>query len=338
VQLHSLNTMRALAIVLVVLGHADKLGALTIDAPLELVFWNLVSGGTTLFVFLSGFLFHHVSLKKFDSETFLGKKLVRLGLPYLFLSFAALAIGCEVHTFAHGEGWLGELWLLIVMLGTGSAAISYWYIPFILILFAMAPLHVRFARLAMRWQMAIIGVVLVAALFVHRPVNNIGPLQNLIYFTPAYLLGMFCSQHRDQVYPRLAQWTWPLLAATLGLAVLDTVTMSSNYKSMFEPGGVDMMLLQKLSLSLFLLSFLHPFEAWRPQTVTILADTSFAIFFLHPLFIQLFSTNSLVAPLLGQESWPMYFAGNVVCVATCCALAFWFQRVFGPRGQLLTGY
>ena len=62
------------------------------------------------------------------------------------------------------------------------------------------------------------------------------------------------------------------------------------------------------------------------------------LFFLHPLFIELFSRNSLVTPLLARESWPMYFAGCVLCVGTCCALALWAKRVFGPRSRFLTGY
>jgi probable poly-beta-1,6-N-acetyl-D-glucosamine export protein len=340
VQLYSLTIFRAAAIVLVVLSHAEALGAVSIDTPAEIVFSNVVSGATTLFVFISGFLFHHVFLKKFESKSFLRKKLLNLGVPYLILSCAAFALGCAIDATGQVDGWLGQLQLGGFMLGTGSAAVSYWYIPFVLTLFAMAPVHVRFAALGMRSQLAIIGVLLAAAFFVHRPVDNIGALQNLVYYTPTYLIGMFCSQHRDRVYPLLANWTWPLLAASLGLAVLElAIGGKGNYsKPMLEFGGFDVMLAQKLCLSLFLLSFLHRFEAWRSRTVDMVAETSFAIFFLHPLFIELFSRNSLVTPLLARESWPMYFAGSVLCVGTCCALALWARRVFGQRSRFLTGY
>ncbi len=51
-------------------------------------------------------------------------------------------------------------------------------------------------------------------------------------------------------------------------------------------------------LALFLLSFLRRFEAKRSRIVDIVADTSFATFFLHPLFIEVFVDSPLTAPLL----------------------------------------
>lgn len=339
-QLYSLTIFRALAIVLVVLSHAETLGAVQMNAPVEIVYSNIVSGATTLFVFISGFLFHHVFLKKFESKTFLRKKLLNLGVPYLILTCVALAIGCDIGVTGQGEGWLGQLAHGAFVVGTGNAAMSYWYIPFVLTLFAMAPAHVRFASLGVRWQVAIVGVLLTVALFVHRPPDNVGALQNLVYYTPVYLLGMLCSQHRDRVYPVLARHTWLLLAVFVGVAVLQmAMGAADNYaKPMLEFRGVDLMLVQKLCLALFLLTFLSRFEGWRSQSVDIVADTSFAVFFLHPIFIQLFVENSLTAPLLGRESWPLYFAACIICVGTCCALALWARRVFGPRSRFLTGY
>jgi surface polysaccharide O-acyltransferase-like enzyme len=339
VQLYSLNIFRAFAIVLVVLGHAAYLGSVVIDTLPEAVVWNIIVGATTLFVFISGFLFHHVFLKKFDFAAFLTKKLGNLLIPYLVLSLVALAVGCQVGTPVY-DGVLGQVSLGAFMLGAGQAASSYWYVPFIITLFAMSPFHVKFAGLSMRWQAIIIVAMLAVALVIHRPVQNIGPLQNLLYYTPVYLLGLFCSQHRDIVYPMLTRWTWPLLAAVLALAVFQAaIGKAGNYsKPMQEFQGIDLMLVQKLCMCLFMLSFLRRFEAWRSRTVDVLADTSFATFFLHPLFIHIYVDNPFGPPLLGAESWLQYLVVSALCIATCAALALCARRLFGARSRMLTGY
>lgn len=340
VQLYSLSIFRAVAIVLVVLSHAPALGALKIDTFHEVAFWNFVSGATTLFVFISGFLFHHVFLKRFAFASFFTKKLLNLGIPYVVLTFAALAIGCQQPAIVQGEGVLRQVSLGAFMLGTGHGAVSYWYIPFVITLFAMAPLHVRFTALSVRWQMATLVVLLAIALLVHRPPQNIGALQNLIYYTPVYLVGVFCSQHRDAVYPVISRWMWLLLAAVLGLAAFQAaIGEYGNYvKPMLEFRGIDLLLVQKLCLALFLLSFLRRFEAKRSRIIDIVADTSFATFFLHPLFIEVFIDSPFTAPLLAQESWVAYFVVSGLCVATCAAGALWVRRLFGAQSRLLTGY
>ena len=339
-QLYSLTMFRAIAIVLVVLSHATATGSVFMDTPPELFVWNLVTGPTTLFVFISGFLFHHAFLKRFEFASFFAKKLRNLVVPYIVLTFVALAVGCTDFEFPPASNWFEHLVLGGYFLATGDAAISYWYIPFVIVLFAMSPVHAHFATLSMRKQMVVMGVLFLAALFVHRPPDCIGVVQNLIYFTPTYLLGMFCSQHRAQVYPWVTRWQMALLAAVLLLTLQLTLDgqLGNSLKPMFQYGGIDLMLIQKVCLALFLLAFLRRFEGWRSRPVDMLADTSFAVFFLHPIPIQLFVDSPLAAPLLGQESWLVYLAATIVCIAACAAAALWSRRLFGPQSRLLTGY
>lgn len=339
-QLYSLTLFRAIAIVMVVLSHATATGAIALDTGPELFVWNLFAGPTTLFVFISGFLFHHVFLKRFEFGAFFTKKLKNLVVPYVVLSFVALAVGCTDFNFAPTGDWLEQLKLSAYFLATGDAAISYWYIPFVVVLFALAPLHAHFATLTVRAQAWIMGVLFLAALFVHRPPDCIGVVQNLVYFTPTYLLGMFCSQHRDKVYPLLKRHELPLLAAVLLITLQQTLSghPGNYFKPMFEFGGIDLMLIQKVCLSLFLLSFLRRLEGWRSRPVDILADTSFAVFFLHPIPLQVFSDSPHIAPLLQQESWLLYLAVTAMCIVLCAAAALWARRVFGAQSRLLTGY
>lgn len=336
-QIYSLNLFRAIAIVLVVFSHADEMGALAFDTFPEMVIWNLLSGATTIFIFISGFLFHHVFLRRFDYPAFLGKKLRDLVIPYVFLTFVALAAGCALIPVQYFQD---PFTLGAYMLASGHATLAYWFIPFAITLFAMAPLHVKFAGLGVRIQLAIVGVFLVAALLVHRPPLNLDPVQNLVYYTPTYLIGMMCSQHRKAIDPLLARFTWPLLGAVIGFAVLEALMgVSGNYgKPMFEFRGIDLMLLQKICLCLFMITFLRRFETQRSRMMDLLADTSFAIFFIHPIIQQLIETASPLSPALMEESWPRYVVLATLCLTISAAIAWLAKRTLGARSRLLTGY
>ena len=59
-KLNSFSHFRAVSIVFIVAGHALFTMGMQIDLFVERFFSNLIMGGTGLFVFISGFLFHHV--------------------------------------------------------------------------------------------------------------------------------------------------------------------------------------------------------------------------------------------------------------------------------------
>lgn len=339
-QVYSISIFRAIAIAMVVFSHAPFVGTLTINTLPERVVWNVLSGATTMFVFISGFLFSHVFLKRFDFGVFMRKKIKNLVVPYVLLSFVALALGCTILKVEQFEGDFAAISLSVYMLLTGSATLAYWYIPFVLTLFAMAPLHARFAELQVRTQLIIVGVLFVIALLIHRPLWNVGPVQNLLYYTPTYLLGMMCSQHRNALAPHLSRWTWPLLVSALGVAVVQALLGDAgNYgKPMFAWGGLDLMLLQKVLLCLFMLGFLRRFESKRSKTVDLLSETSFAIFFLHPIVIELFVSSPDAAPLLMEESWIQFAVLSTICLFGCAALAWAARRAFGAQSRFVTGY
>lgn len=339
-QIYSLSIFRALAILLVVYSHTDVLGALAFDTFPEMVFWNILSGATTMFVFISGFLFDHVFLKKFKFASFFAKKFKNLFIPYIGATFVALALGCAeipVETF---QGDMRELTISAYMLAFGHASLAYWYIPFAITLFAMAPLHAKFATLNVRWQLAIVGVLLVIALLIHRPMLNLGPVHNLLYYTPTYLIGMMCSQHRNVVYPLIERFLWPLLGAVLGLATLEALLgHAGNYGNvLFNFAGIDLMLAQKLLLCLFMLGFLRRCENQRSPAIDFLSEASFAIFFLHPIIMQLLLYSPFAAPFVEQESWYRYVVLSTLCLLICATIAWAARRLLGQQSRLLTGY
>ena len=71
-RLVSFDYFRGVAILFIVAGQS--FGTWPIDTFSEKVLTNIVYSGTALFVFISGFFFHHIFYKDFDMKIFMSKK------------------------------------------------------------------------------------------------------------------------------------------------------------------------------------------------------------------------------------------------------------------------
>ena len=84
--LRSIEYFRALAIIFIVAGHFFSIGNVKTSGLFEQAIQNIIYGGTTLFVFISGFLLHHVFYTNFCYKLFFKKKVKVIVLPYLVFS------------------------------------------------------------------------------------------------------------------------------------------------------------------------------------------------------------------------------------------------------------
>jgi len=89
-RLNYFDYFRAIAILFIVAGHS--LTGWNIDTLPEKVFANIITGGTSLFVFISGFFFHHIFYKNFEYIIFMKKKIENVLVPYIVLSTLAFFI------------------------------------------------------------------------------------------------------------------------------------------------------------------------------------------------------------------------------------------------------
>ena len=194
--LNSLNHFRAIAIVFIVAGHCTYLANVSPETFPERVFATLIHGGTSLFVFISGFLFRYIFYKRYHFKKFISGKLKKVLLPYTLLStvpifFLLFSREGYYSTFSPtGNSFVDYILPAFKYYITGSFTIAYWYIPFIMTVFLMSPLHAAFIKLPFKWQRLITFVLFVIALFIHRPVENISIAQSVVYFTPVYLFGI----------------------------------------------------------------------------------------------------------------------------------------------------
>lgn len=231
-----------------------------------------------------------------------------------------------------------KAWLKALV--TGSSNTGYWYVPFILLTFLLSPLHIAFVRLSIRPQAGILLVSLFIALVVQKPVYDTNPVQAVIAFSPAYLVGLFLSVHRDRSLGILRRADGAIFAAGVGIAACQTALghYGNYHNSLFAFNGIDLMLLQKLLLAAAFFSFFERLAVLgaAPRLVDLIAQTSFAIYFLHPFAIAAFKRGG-VFPVTGQDVPDLMLAAALV-VAACAGAALGIKALAGKRSRYLIGY
>lgn len=334
--LRSIHIFRALAIVLIVGAHVQPV----VDWPDSLT-KRLVLGFTnessTYFMFISGFLFHHLS-GRFAYGDYLATKFRNVVLPYILLSLPAIVM--FVFVTQRPGLWPGfydmPQWeQVLAFIVTGKHLAPMWFIPMMVLFYLSAPLFVWIDRRHPVLYLAIIPL-LVYATTTGRG-GHYGPLNMYVYFLPVYLLGMWVSRNFAQVMAWARRWAWPLGVAVLALYIM--------YVLKVQAGFTLQTVLKPLSIPLILLAF----DRWStrvPPRIDYLADISFGIYFVHAYFIAAsklaISSITTHAPTSANEvllpgGLPMFLL--VMCVvmlfsAVSIRLA---QGMFGRRSRMLVG-
>ncbi len=346
--LNSINHFRAIAIVLIVAGHAFYPVDASFNTLPEQVFGNLIAGGTALFVFISGFLFHHIFYKRYKFNKFITGKLKKVLLPYTILSIVPilmLVLRKDSYYDVYDPQGVGFVNTYLIPAFkyyiTGGFLTAYWYIPFAMVLFLMSPLHVAFIKAKFNRQCVITFVLFSASLFLHRPVDDILILQAVVYFMPFYLLGIMCSQKKDTIYSKFKNKEVLFLLAALVLATLQASSgeVGNYHKPPMLYQGIDLMVPQKIALCLFFVIWLHRFEKLNSKYINVLASTSFAIYFMHAYLLLFIREAMDIAGIVSVESpWLWYPVVTVGMIFVSLALALGIKKLLPNYSRYLIGY
>ncbi|WP_417527730.1 acyltransferase family protein [Marinomonas shanghaiensis] len=275
--------MRGLAIILIVLGHS----VINTNDGFPLWLENIVRGGTGVFVFISGFFFHHVFAQRFDYRRFMSKKILNVFVPFLVVSAFAVVMNFIVFMLVDRVSAFKAAEMCWNLMKQGYILFPHWYIPFIIVTFLCSNLHFRYLQLPLFTQLSILILFAIISVVVHRPHGNVNVLQSVVYFTPFYLAGMLYSLHRDWMKKH-----YRYFFAAAVFTVISTVWLQSGlllhvggyHKAAFEWGGIDLQFIQKMGLCILFIGFCsHLVGPALGKHLTMLASISFAIFFLHPL-------------------------------------------------------
>ncbi|NGN98232.1 acyltransferase [Grimontia sp. S25] len=291
--LQSIHNYRAVAIIAIVMSHSYVYGFEDTTGFVS-VLKNILTGGTALFVFISGYMFHHIFYKRYQYKSFMKGKFERIIVPYLILTSLAIPLVYVIKSgfFAPDADYYRIVFFspddsafstTIKYYLTGRMLTAYWYIPFAILLFLVSPLHFKFIELPKRTQVVLIALFSVISIFLHRSYENINPIQMLVYFTPFYLVGIYISLYREEINKNCGTKASIFLSFALLLAFYQYIQghEGSYSKSIFEYGGIDIMFIQKMFLSIGLYFLLETF-VFKTKLTDLISDTSFAIFFIHP--------------------------------------------------------
>lgn len=346
--LYYIEKYRVIALLFVVFGHVLSGIGVQADGRLEGVVFNLVSGGTFFFVFISGFLFFHINQDGFDYFRFIKKKLTYLAVPYLFLGAAPIFF-----YVLHADPWFGGsflpegegtfdryFWPSVKYVLTGRFMLAYWYIPFIIVMFLLSPLHLYFSRMDGGKQRLLLVFFVLVSLFAHRPEMLINTLHSVLYYMSVYLFGVYVAVHKDAVALKLKPYCRALMLGGFLVALIqaDMGTLGSYYKGLFEYNGVDLQYVQKIMLCLGIFSYLY----WQSSNVSTpiikyLASVSFAIYFIHPFLLLWLGPFVARIGLSSSQLWLLFPVCSIVVFGMSIEIARFIKHVFGSRSRYLVG-
>lgn len=338
-----IHSFRAVAILFIVAGHCIYLfewqGRETLENVLRSVFQN----GTILFVFVAGFLFQHLS-RKFEYRKYLRSKLVNVISPYVLVSLPMLALqmatgrgsfdpsrGFEFPTVFHNLVW---------NLLTGYHILPFWFIPMISVFYLLAPLLLWIDRDGRPYFL--LPALLVLTVFVHRPQDFTQIGHSCAYFLPVYLFGMWTSRYKDRVMRLTHRHLWPLTALVLALVAVEVFLLHrggaiySHHLFSTENGIVGTNAIQKLLMCWVSMAWLDRYDEKVKSKLTLLAELSFGIYFVHMYFIQAY------AQLLPEDQLPAggllrYLLLVAVVAALSTLVLLVGKKILGKRSRMFIG-
>jgi probable poly-beta-1,6-N-acetyl-D-glucosamine export protein len=362
VNLKSFEYFRALAILFIIANHCYGLSGdwqpATVFGKFVVNFFTI--GGATYFTFISGFLFHSVSYREFKYTDFMIKRIKKVACPYLLLSIIPIFVLVFVlrtgpypeYFFLPAKGLFYQyIRPFVLYLVTGRTFWAYWYIPYIMVVYALSPLFMIYIKWSFRSRLVVVLFFFCISTLIHRPPGMISIFQAVIYFIPVYLLGIMASMHKDEVYLFLKGKEIYLLLAALSLSLIQVIFYDNFlifFKKPFEFNVIDISIIQKSIMCLFLMVWLHRFEYRQISFLRRTAEASFALYFIHPILLTLFKHFSqisydhkykIASGIFDTLYHPLgLFIYFFIILSVSYMIALLLRRVFGSYSKLVIGW
>lgn len=366
-RLQSITNFRAIAIILIVAGHSYAFGFTGDDFTSRLI-KSFITGNTTLFVFISGYMFNHVFYKRYDYKKFMIDKIKNVGFPYLLLStiiififfikgfgyYAAIDSSTDMDIYSP-PGIIGKIFspndssfiTTVKYYFTGAPITAYWYIPFVMILFALSPFHYKYIKLSAQSQLYIILALTFVSLITHRPEFR-NPLINIIYFTPVYLFGILASLYRQQFLGFIKRRLIIILITYIVFIIIQNyIGFSSNTgKDFFEVYGIDMIFINKILLISLLWGALEKYT-FNNKIINTISETSFAIFFIHGWVImvlsklrKMFFPPAEINLMMSDNNLLLYIFSLIIIISISVFISLITKKLFlgSKKTRYLIGY
>ena len=290
--LNYINVFRGLAILLIVAGHSMQFG--NIGTLTQKISVEIFAGGTALFIFISGFLFQHLS-GKYEFKNYLSKKWTNVILPYLWTAIPGIIL-CFLYPTKYGNAFegLNPLVQIPMMLSVGRVHNTpAWFIPMIILFFLSSWCLLQAEKKG--WLYKIMPIMFFITILLPRIDIDYNSTLGLAYgvkylayvkyvfmgyihFFSMYIFGMYCSANKN-IIDKFWDMRWlflPLMILTAGLNVYSS--MNTDYSN----GTIS-----KIFLTILVLAYLKHYDEWLirheklNKILDLIAKYSFGIFFIH---------------------------------------------------------
>jgi len=325
-----IHYFRALAIFFIVAGHSIDIFTWENSENIEKILRVYISNGSVLFVFIAGYLFQHLS-HKYEIKKYYKSKFKNVLVPYFLISIPAIFVFVTV--MERETMWLGfydnPTWLQVVLFYlTGKHLAPLWFIPMIAIFYLIAPLLIK----ADKGNVIYYGMpvfIILSCVFGRGDLPNI----NFIHFFSVYLLGMACSKYKDELNSifeksRFLCITFAIVVV-LGLIELFFIESTMSYVNY----------LQKITMSVFFLGLLIRYNSnLKSKLVSVIANTSFGIFFIHSYIIT--GSKLSYKEILGalpQGNLFVYLLAAIATLLVCTAAILFIKKISGRNSRYLVG-
>lgn len=348
------HSFRGFAILNVVAIHALALALLIPrnwagdpTSPLSIVSETLFHDSTIYFALISGLLFSSVLRVRGYARFFRSKALYVL-VPYVVctLVFSLMRFdetGAGVMTWPAGwSDYFQSIWPNLIF---GKAQFTYWYLPVLLILFALTPLLSVLSQ-AKSYAAVPIWLLMLAPLFFSRPefaddINQI-VVGTVIYFAGAYAVGVYLGNQLELLLDRIAAYRKHLIvAALLGSVLLVGLQFAEVNRFGSYSLQETIYYIQKISLAALVLLWLRALDDKQPRWLVYFANEAFSIYFLHIFFMLLLA--ELGWAFLRDPRflpWSVYVSGLAffAFALAMSVLVVWLLRsLLGKNSRLLIG-
>ncbi|MHA7942441.1 acyltransferase family protein [Formosa sp. 3Alg 14/1] len=328
---NSIHYFRAVAIIIIVSGHCFELINFDNKNIVYKLITKSIQGGTAFFVFISGYLFYHIFYQNFNFKKFIIKKIKYVLVPYLFLT----TILCLYLFFDTSQ--IFETSILMIYLSGGIVS-AYWYIPFIMIVFILSPLFIKFITLDNNQKIVFIIISLIISLYIHRGNITTNPyafLHNVIYYTPIYLMGIYVSINKKSIQKKLKGKEFFILILGFLTVIPYVINSTNNFLEYIKKA--DLMILQKVFFIFFFFIFLERFENTKIKILNKLAENSFGIFFIHCIYIQLIIKVMNSLNIEFRNDYFIYILGTIIVISLSLYTTLITKKIFGKNSRYLIG-
>lgn len=343
----AIDLLRIISISAVVLIHTTTRTLEASSFDLNRIPWTLFLNqaarfAVPVFFIISGFVLKLNYDNHADYKQFLKKRFSRVLLPYLFWSliyffFIFPKHGVQIFSFK-----------FLDMLLIGSASYQLYFIPTLIIFYALFPLLARFIYIFRNfWILILLGIIEVVLLYLdyfHFYLPILQPLRIAALNFFFFIFGAVASQYYSVFKNLLNKTKILLLIVTLGLMYLiywegKFFYFQTNNYQMFYSQWRPSIFFYSLSLFSGIYYVLRKLSK-EPYIIKLLSRLSFFVFFIHIVILDWVWHNGFVQLLkstqghAAEQLWfdPLYFL-TVIGIST--VIAFAVHKI--PKISTITG-